>query len=98
MIAMTEANNNTRQMFDDLEVEGENNEYGDEAFESEDPSPKRHTGGDELRNVGKGAKDSPKDVALPAFDNSSGPELEVRRCRTDRAHTAHTTLVRTLHR
>eukprot|EP00903_Cladosiphon_okamuranus_P015241 g14087.t1 len=64
-------------MFDELR-EGDSNEYGDEAFESEDVSPiRRTTSGDDPRNVEKGAKDLDKDVALPAFDDSSEPELEL---------------------
>lgn len=69
---------------------GENNKYGDDAFESEDLSPTRCLSGDELRKVEKGAKDSGS-AALPAFDNNSDLELEVRWCRADNAHTAHTT-------
>lgn len=83
---------NTSEMLDDLE--GGTNEYGDEAFESEDISPIRRTSGDELRrHVGKRTEDSGKDDSLPAFDNSSDPEmeLEVWRCKVHRAHTAHTT-------
>lgn len=80
------------EVFDD--VEGETNEYGDEAFESEDLSPIRRTSGDGVRrHVGKGTENLDKDAALPAFDNNSDPEmeLEVRRCKSNRAHTAHAT-------
>lgn len=80
----------TGEVFND--VEGETNEYGDEAFESEDLSPIRRTSGDEVR-VGKGTENLDKDAALPAFDNNSDPEmeLEVRRFKSNRAHTAHAT-------
>lgn len=82
------AGGNTSVMVADLE--GENNEYGDDAFESEDPSPARRTNGDELRQVAIGAKDSGKDCAFPALDNSSDPELELEVRRPVCAHTAHT--------
>ena len=83
---------NTSGVLDDLEAE--TNEYGDEGFESvEDLSPARRGSGDELRqNGGKGTEDSGKDIALPAFDNSSDPamELEVPRWKADSdAHAAH---------
>eukprot|EP00752_Nemacystus_decipiens_P005204 g4723.t1 len=65
---------NASEMLDDPET----NEYGDEGFDSEDPSPIRRTSGDELRrDARKGAEDSSKNAALRDYDNSSDPEMEL---------------------
>lgn len=85
------ANTTSSAMFDDLE--GQNNEYGDDPFESEDLSPIHRHSGDEPRNIAEGAKDSGKDAALPAFDNGSDPGLELEVGRTVHIPRVNTTML-----
>ena len=76
----------TDAMFDD-------NEYGDEAFESEDLSPSRRSIGNELKNLGKCQEDSSKDAALLALETTSEADMQVRSTAAPEpcAHSAQST-------
>jgi len=52
-------------------------EYGDEAFESEDLSPSRRSVGDELGNLENARNDPSRDAALVASETHSEVEMQV---------------------
>ncbi len=55
----------------------DDNEYGDEAFESEDLSPSRRSAGDELGNLGEDEKDPSRGAASVGSETNSEVEMQV---------------------